>query len=326
MDACSSTANKASALAAALNKLERIAVAFSGGVDSTYLLHLAHTLNPSKVVALTASSPAYPKRETDFARRFAEENGIKHVVLPTEELENEGYAANPTTRCYHCKTTLYGSMLKTAQSMGFRALLDGTNADDARDFRPGMKAADELGVISPLRDVGLTKQEIRDLSRARGLETWNKPAFPCLSTRFPFGERITEQKLSIVERAEDFLREFGFSQLRVRVHGNVARLELTPEEFPKILDPFVREKITAQLREFGFRYIAMDLDGYRYGSMAPIDKLQDRTSLSASEPASPGEARPRSRLAAPLPCVATDKLRDQATPSASDVSSTSGAS
>ena len=232
-----------------------MAVAFSGGVDSTFLLKVAHDTLGDKCVAVTASSCSFPERELKEAKAFCAANGIRHVVVRSEELEIEGFRHNPKNRCYLCK----------AHSEGLNAVAEGSNMDDNGDYRPGLVAVKELGVLSPLRHVGLSKAEIRELSRELGLPTWNKQSFACLSSRFVYGETISEERLSMVDRAEQLLLDLGFHQVRVRIHGQLARIETDPAEFEKLLS--VREKIVPALRDFGFAYVTMDLTGYRMGSM-----------------------------------------------------------
>ena len=235
-----------------------LAVAFSGGVDSTFLLKVAHNTLGDKCVAVTASSCSFPERELKEAKAFCETNGIRHVVVRSEELEIEGFRHNPKNRCYLCKHEL-------ARELGLHAVAEGSNMDDNGDYRPGLVAVRELGVLSPLRSVGLSKAEIRELSRELGLPTWNKQSFACLSSRFVYGETINEERLSMVDRAEQLLLDLGFRQVRVRIHGQLARIETDPEDFEKLLS--VRETVTAAFREYGFAYVTMDLTGYRTGSM-----------------------------------------------------------
>ena len=229
-----------------------LAVAFSGGVDSTFLLKVAHNTLGDKCVAVTASSCSFP-------------NGIRHVVVRSEELEIEGFRHNPKNRCYLCKHELFEKIWDIARELGLHAVAEGSNMDDNGDYRPGLVAVRELGVLSPLRSVGLSKAEIRELSRELGLPTWNKQSFACLSSRFVYGETINEERLSMVDRAEQLLLDLGFRQVRVRIHGQLARIETDPEDFEKLLS--VRETVTAAFREYGFAYVTMDLTGYRTGSM-----------------------------------------------------------
>ena len=240
-------------------------MAFSGGVDSTFLLKAAHDTLGDKCVAVTASSCSFPERELKEAKAFCERNGIRHVVVRSEELEIEGFRHNPKNRCYLCKHELFEKIWDIARELGLNAVAEGSNMDDNGDYRPGLVAVRELGVLSPLRHVGLNKAEIRELSRELGLPTWNKQSFACLASRFVYGETINEERLSMVDRAEQLLLDLGFHQVRVRIHGKLARIEIEPAEFEKLLS--VREKIVPALRDFGFAYVTMDLTGYRMGSM-----------------------------------------------------------
>ena len=242
-----------------------LAVAFSGGVDSTFLLKVAHSVLGDKCVAVTASSCSFPERELNEARAFCAENGIRHIVVRSEELEIEGFRHNPKNRCYLCKHELFEKIWDIARSEGLNAVAEGSNTDDNGDYRPGLIAVRELGVLSPLRQVGLSKAEIRELSRELGLSTWNKQSFACLSSRFVYGETISEERLSMVDRAEQLLLDEGFHQVRVRIHGKIARIEIDPAEFEKLLQ--IREKVASAFRDYGFSYVTMDLTGYRTGSM-----------------------------------------------------------
>jgi len=245
-----------------------IAVAFSSGVDSTFLLKVAHEELGEKAIAVTARSHSFPKREQDEAAAFCAREGIRQVVVESEELAIPGFRQNPTNRCYLCKKELFSKILEIARAEGLSAVVEGSNMDDLGDYRPGLQAVRELGIRSPLREVGLTKEEIRALSRRMGLPTWNKPSFACLASRFPYGEEITEERLGRVERAEQFLMDLGFGQVRVRSHGDLARIELCATDIPKAVEQ--REKIYATLNEFGFSYVALDLQGYRTGSMNEV--------------------------------------------------------
>ena len=251
-----------------------IAVAFSGGVDSTFLLKAAHDMLSDKCVAVTASSCSFPERELKEAKAFCETNGIHHVVVRSEELEIEGFRHNPKNRCYLCKHELFEKIWDIAHSEGLNAVAEGSNMDDNGDYRPGLVAVRELGVLSPLRHVGLSKAEIRELSRELGLPTWNKQSFACLSSRFVYGETINEERLSMVDRAEQLLLDLGFHQVRVRIHGQLARIETDPAEFEKLLSE--REKVVPALRDFGFTYVTMDLTGYRTGSMNETFRKEDQ--------------------------------------------------
>ena len=250
-----------------LQELGSAAVAFSSGVDSTFLLKVAHDTLGDQVIAITARSCSFPKRELDEAKAFCEREGIKHVIVESEELHIDGFAQNPKNRCYLCKRELFEKIGTVAQENNLAYIVEGSNLDDNGDYRPGLQAVAELGVKSPLREANLDKNDIRALSKMLGLPTWEKQSFACLSSRFVYGERITEEKLTMVDRAEQLLLDKGFHQIRVRIHDKMARIEVMPEEFEKLIEKDMREEIVAKLREYGFTYVSMDLSGYRTGSM-----------------------------------------------------------
>jgi uncharacterized protein len=245
---------------------ESAAVAFSGGVDSSFLCYAAFEALGKKAVAITVVSPMLPQAEIADAETVARTVGIEHLLL-REEAIDEKVAANPKERCYFCKKIEFQAIIDAARARGIAAVLDGSNLDDLGDYRPGLRALAELGVRSPLRDAGMTKAEIRALSREFGLPTWDKPAFACLASRVPYGERIDAEKLGRIERAEEVLRGAGFRQFRVRAHGIVARIEVAPEERRRFFDGEVMDRVSLSIKECGFTYAALELEGYATGSM-----------------------------------------------------------
>ena len=270
-----------------LKDMGSVAVAFSSGVDSTFLLKAAlEALGKDKVIAVTASSCSFPERElkeaTEFckengvrhiickseeAKAFCEKNGIRQIIVESEELDIDGFRQNPKNRCYLCKHELFEKIWEIAKENGMNAVAEGSNMDDNGDYRPGLIAVKELGVSSPLRQAELYKEEIRELSKEMGLPTWDKQSFACLSSRFVYGETISEEKLGMVDQAEQLLLDMGFHQIRVRIHGNIARIEVLPEEIARLVEEENRTRIAKQLKEYGFDYVTLDLLGYRTGSM-----------------------------------------------------------
>ena len=250
---------------------ERVAVAFSGGVDSSLLCYAAAAALGNRAIAVTVGSPMLPKSEREWAARIVRQTGIEHVYIEEEEIDEE-VAVNSGQRCYFCKKLEFGRILEEARKRGIAVVLDGSNRDDLLDYRPGLKALEELGVFSPLREAGLTKAEVRELSRRFALPTWDKPAFACLASRIPYGERIDRDKLARVEKAEDYLRDMGFRQFRVRSHGDIARIEVAPEERRRFFDGALADQVSQALKSRGFLFVALELEGYVMGSLNRILK------------------------------------------------------
>ena len=251
-----------------------VSIAFSGGVDSTFLTRAAvEALGRDRVVCVTARAASFPGRETDEAKAFCEGLQIRHEFIDFDEFEVSGFSDNPPDRCYLCKSALFSMIIAAAEQAGAPVVFEGTNADDASDFRPGMRAIAELGVKSPLREAGLTKDDIRQVSKALNLPTWDKPSFACLASRFAYGEKITKEKLDMTGRAEQFLLDKGFKFVRVRIHGEehfIARIELWPEDIEKLAEGLLREAVNAYFKKLGFAYVTLDLMGYRTGSMNEV--------------------------------------------------------
>ena len=257
-------------LKAYLHELGSVAIGFSGGVDSSFLATVARQELGDKVLAITVKSVFNPPAETEFARQFAKQLGIAHEILTVDVLKVACVAENPPDRCYYCKKAIFSLLQQEAAKKGIKTVADGSNLDDTGDYRPGMRALEELKIVSPLRYAELTKADIRELTHQLGVITWNKPSAACLASRIPYGEVLTEETLARVDAAEQFLTKYDCKQLRVRCHYNLARLEVTQEDFAKLLDPVIRAEITAYLKKLGFMYVTLDLQGYRIGSMNEV--------------------------------------------------------
>lgn len=251
-----------------LQNLKSCAIAFSGGVDSTFLIKVAYDVLGDNALAVTATSSTYPVRELEEAKQYAQKIGIPHIIIPSEELDILKFSDNLPDRCYYCKKELFQKILQIAKEHHLNTVLDGSNADDTFDYRPGARARSELQIRSPLKEVGLTKQEIRQLSASLQLKSSEKPAFACLASRFPYGVKITKERLKQVEAAEEYLCSLGIRQYRVRYHDHIARIEVTPDDFPDILAH--AKKIIKRFKTLGFTYIALDLEGYRTGSLNEV--------------------------------------------------------
>jgi uncharacterized protein len=258
--------DKERALRDTLASLDSVIVAYSGGVDSAYLAYIAHRTLGERAIAVTADSPSYPERHRSIAIQIARDFGLRHEIIHTSELERPEYRANPANRCYYCKHELYTHLARIAAARG-AVIVDGNNADDRGDYRPGRQAAREFGVRSPLDEVNLTKSEIRELSRRAGLPTWDEPASACLSSRIPYHSEVTDEKLRTIERAEQALRELGFRVFRVRHHDELARVEIARDEMARAVEPETSAAIVRALKAVGYRYVSLDLQGYRTGSL-----------------------------------------------------------
>ncbi len=268
------TISKEASLRQLIATFDSAIVAFSGGVDSAYLAKIAHDVLGDRALAVTADSPSYPERHRALALDVARQFAFPHEIIRTDEMARPEYRANPVNRCYYCKQELYTHLSQIAKSRGVQIVFDGNNADDRGDFRPGRQAAREFGVRSPLDEVGLTKQEIRELSHAAGLPTWNEPASACLSSRIPYHSEVTDDKLRTIERAEAILRDFGFRICRVRHHDTVARIELGTDEMARALDPAISGPLVRAFKQLGYQYVTLDLQGYRLGSLNEPIRLQ----------------------------------------------------
>ncbi|UCH00283.1 MAG: ATP-dependent sacrificial sulfur transferase LarE [Deltaproteobacteria bacterium] len=250
-----------------LTEMEGVLVAYSGGVDSAFVMKVANDVLGDKVLAVTASSSVYPSEEIEQAKALAKTLKVRHEVIETQEMANPKFVNNPKDRCYWCKEELFTKLLSIARENNLKYVLDGTNFDDLDDFRPGMKAAGDLGIRSPLKEAMLTKEDIRSLSKGLGLPVWSKPSLACFGSRFPYGTRITEENLKKIDKAERFLRDSGLTQVRVRHHDKIARIEVMEEDIPKLLEEGLRRKLISYLKKLGYSYVTVDLEGYRTGSM-----------------------------------------------------------
>jgi uncharacterized protein len=259
--------SKEESLRALIRSYRSVIVAFSGGVDSAYLAYVANEELGERALAVTGDSASYPTFQRELTDQITAKFRIRHEIILTEEFEDPNYTNNPANRCYYCKAELYAKLDQLARERGLEVICDGTNADDVGDYRPGRQAARERGVRSPLLECGMTKPDIRELSRWAGLPTWNEPASACLSSRVPYGQVVTIEKLSMIDRAEMALKELGFRQVRVRHHGDVARIEVAEEEIRRALDPEMARRMSAALKAVGFKYVTLDLEGYRTGSL-----------------------------------------------------------
>ncbi len=268
------TSTREARLYAVLADYESILVAYSGGVDSAYLAWAANRARPGQVLCVTADSPSYPRRHRDIAEAIARQFHLPHEFVHTSELERPEYRANPSNRCYHCKTELYEHLSQLAHDRGFSVIVDGSNADDRGDYRPGRQAAREFGVRSPLDEAELTKEEIRALAREAGLPIWDEPASACLSSRIPYQSEVTEAKLATIEQAEEIVRALGFRVFRVRHHDTLARLEIGRDEMARALEPEISQALVSGLKAIGYKYVSLDLQGYRTGSLNEVLRLR----------------------------------------------------
>ncbi len=265
-----SVAQKEEQLVRILSELKRVVIGFSGGVDSSYLAFMANRVLGQNALCVTAISPSYPSFQKKETAEFVMQFGLNHQVIESNELENPEYRENAPNRCYFCKSELFSKLWELAKEGGYEAVLDGTNHDDLQDFRPGRRAASEYSVRSPLLEARMTKLDIRELSQRSGLPTWEKPALPCLSSRFPYGTSISAERLSVVDQGETILRDFGFRIFRVRYHGELVRLEFDSAELPKALNMTMSNILVKRFKALGFKYVTLDLEGYRSGSLNEV--------------------------------------------------------
>mgnify|MGYP000913359722 CR=1 FL=1 len=250
-----------------LKRIGKIAIAFSGGTDSTFLLKTAHEILGRNTLAITVHSAFSPEREFGRAREFIKDLNLKHLVVELDILTIEKFGENPKDRCYYCKKQIFSEVIRAARNAGFSDVADGTNFDDTDDYRPGIRALKELGIVSPLKDANMTKKDIRRISRRMGIKTWKTPSSACLASRIPYGHEITREKLEMVDKAEQYISDLGFSQVRVRHHGDIARIEVETEERKVFLEGNFLEQVSLKLKGMGFKYVTLDLEGYRMGSL-----------------------------------------------------------